>query len=297
MNVKRLRQVLKYGWLHANEITCREKKDFLFTLKVFFDIIACFSKYKMWSNQYVKESFYSLNKDARVVIGNKYKDEGIKRDEWQKDFVENRKFLIKYSNVKYELSPLREVRNRAYTKRFNAGENLFVEYDVNISRQHYLDGNISIGNNVLLAKHVFIDYSGGVTIGDNVSISDGVKIETHNHAHYTHPKKKDVIKKPLLVEESVLIGTGSIILESCNKIGRNARIGAGAVVRNDIPPYAIVIGNPAIIVGFTLTPNELKLYEEDYYPFENRMSVELYTKSYNKYFLSRAKDIVKLLKN
>lgn len=95
----------------------------------------------------------------------------------------------------------------------------------------------------------------------------------------------------------MLIGTGSIILESCNKIGRNARIGAGAVVRNDIPPYAIVIGNPSQIIGFTLTPDELVEYEMEFYDKDDRISLDYYTKIYNKYFIKRIKEIAKLLKN
>ena len=296
MNIKRVQQVLKFGWLHAGEIAKSEKKDIIFRIKIFFDILYCFNTYKMWSNQYKKEKFYLLSVDDRKTLGSKYREEGIKRDEWQKDFIENRKFLIKYSDIKYELSPLREKRNKAYTKRFNAGKNLFVEYDVNISRQHYLDGNIKLGNNVLIAKHVFIDYSGGIIVEDNVSFSDGVRIETHNHAHYTHPIKKDITKKPLIIERGALIGTGTIILESCNKIGREARIGAGAVVRNDVPPYAIVIGNPATIIGFTLSPEEMKILEEEKYDINDRISVEQYKKNYQKYFINRIKDIAKLLK-
>lgn len=296
MNVKRLNQVLKYGWIHAGQIAESEQKSFIYRMKIFFDILFCFRNYKMWSNQYLKEKFYLVNKEHRRVIGLKYREEGIKRDKWQDDFIKNRKFLIKYMNVKYELSPLREKRNKAYSKQFNAGNKLFVEYDVNISRQHYLDGDIKIGNNVLLAKHTFIDYSGGIVIEDNVSLSDGVRIETHNHAHYTHPSNREIIKKPLIIEKGALIGTGAIILESCNKIGRNSRIGAGAVVRNDVPPYAIVIGNPSQIIGFTLSPEEMKSFEESTYEINDRISFELYTKNYNKYFLNRIRDIAKLLK-
>ena len=183
------------------------------------------------------------------TLADKYKEEGIKRDEWQKDFIENRKFLIKYSHIKYELSPLREIRNRAYAKRFNAGKNLFVEYDVNISRQHYLDGNIKLGNNVLIAKHVFIDYSGGVCVKNNVQITNGVIIETHHHEFHSDPKKnKSITPVSLSIEDVVVIGSRAIILASCNYIGKNARIGAGAVVTKDVPDNAVVVGVPAKVI-------------------------------------------------
>lgn len=250
MNIKRLEQVLKYGWLHAGEIADAEKHSIFFKIKIFFDILYCFHHYKMWSNQYKKEKFNLLSCDDRRTLGNKYREEGIKRDEWQKDFIETRKFLIKYTNIKYELSHLREVRNRAYAKRFNAGKNLFVEYDVNISRQHYLDGSISIGNNVLLAKNVFIDYSGKVIIKDNVQITNGVIIESHHHKfHSDYRLSRDIIVPSLLIiEEGAVIGSRAIILASCNYIGKNARIGAGAVVTKDIPDNAVAVGIPAKVI-------------------------------------------------
>ena len=250
MNIKRLKQVSYYGWQHAGEIAAAEKKNIFFKIKIFFDILYCFHHYKMWSNQYKKEKFYLLTCVDRRTLGSKYREEGIKRDEWQKDFVETRKFLIKYANIKYELSHLREARNRAYAQKFNAGKNLLVEYNVNMSRQHYLDGSISIGNNVLLAKNVFIDYSGDITIKDNVQITNGVIIETHRHAfHSDYRLSRDIIiPSTLIIEEGAVIGSRAIILDSCNYIGKNARIGAGAVVTKDIPDNAVAVGIPAKVI-------------------------------------------------
>ena len=104
MNIKRLQQVFKYGWLHAGEIEGAENKDFFFKIKIFFDILHCFHYYKMWSNQYTKEKFYLLTSDERKILGSKYREEGIERDKWQKDFIRTRKFIIKYSHIKYEKS-------------------------------------------------------------------------------------------------------------------------------------------------------------------------------------------------
>lgn len=181
MNTRRIKQVTTYGWKHSGEVAQIMHKGLLFRIKIFGDILYCYLAYKMWSNQYVKEKFYLQTKAGRNALGLEYKQKGKQRDAWQKDFIGNRKFLVKYSNVKYEVSGLRDKRNKAYALRYNAGRNLSVEYDVNISRQHYLDGTISIGDNVLLAKHVFIDYSGHVVIKDNVQLTNGVVIETHSH--------------------------------------------------------------------------------------------------------------------
>ncbi len=125
-----------------------------------------------------------------------------------------------------------------------------VEYDVNISRQHYLDGSITIGDNVLLAKHVFIDYSGNVIIGNNVQLTNGVIIETHFHPFHSNCKepRDKVVSTELEICDGAVIGSRAIIMPSCHRIGKNARVGAGAVVTHDVPDYAVVVGVPAKVI-------------------------------------------------
>ena len=248
--MKRIRQVLKYGWLHAGQICDLHSLSILLRIRIFVDILYCYRHYKMWSNQYLKEDFFNKSNEERKRIGSTYLEQGIKRDEWQKDFRDNRKFLIEYTNIRYEKASLREKRNEAYRKRFGAGKGLMVEYNVNISRQHYLNGSIKIGSNVLLAKHIFIDYSGNVTIGDDVQITNGVIIETHHHpfhSDYTQPRSI-VYPTTLKIADGAVLGSRCIILPSCHYIGKYARVGAGAVVTKDVPDYAVVGGVPAKII-------------------------------------------------
>lgn len=295
MDIGRLIQVSHYARKQSKDIAVNAERGISYRMKIYIDMMICFLKYRMWTNQYIAENFYNKNKSEREIIGQRYAEEGLKRDNWQKDFRENRNFLIKYSNIKYEKASLRSKRDKAYTERYHAGKNLFVEYDVNISRQHYLDGTISLGDNVLLAKHVFIDYSGEVIIKDNVKIASGVIIESHSHTSeglYTNAAlTKRTIPKKLLIEDSVSIGSNTIILETCSKIGRGARIGAGCVIRCEIPPYAVVTGNPAKIVGFVFSPSILEEYEENFYPLEKRISIEEYEANYKKYYLDRLSTI------
>lgn len=247
----RLKQVVNCGWQHAGKISKEafggKKRVILFS-----DILKCYRKYTLWSNQYLKERFWELGKDERESIGSRYLKFNLKREEWLKDFYENRKFFIKYGDIKYEKESLRAQRKEAYTKRYNAGEKLSVENDVNISRQHYLNGTISIGDNVLLAKHVFIDYSGEVIIKNNVQLTNGVIIESHHHPFHSDPTASREIVHPtrLLIEDGAVIGSRAIILSSCHYIGKNARIGAGAIVTKDVPDYALVVGVPAKVVKY-----------------------------------------------
>ena len=249
MNMKRIKQVIIYGWKHAGEAMIKERRGLSFRFRLFVDILYCFHVYKMWSNQYLKEKFWKLPKERRYELGSKYRERGLIRDAWQKDFQENRRFLYKYASRRYDLPHLREKRNKAYTKRLNMGIGGMVEYNVELSRQHYLDGTITIGDHVLFAKNVFIDYSGFVTIENNVKIAAGVSIESHHRDLEAKEKGLDVnIPTRLLIREGAYIGTHAIILDTCNYIGKNARIGAGAVVTKDVPDYATVVGVPAKVV-------------------------------------------------
>ena len=101
-----------------------------------------------------------------------------------------------------------------------------------------------------MAKHVFIDYSGTVTIKDNVQLTNGVVIETHTHAFHSDYRQPRSIITPneLIIEEGAVVGTRAIILSTCHYIGRHARIGAGAVVTHDIPDYAVAVGVPARVI-------------------------------------------------
>lgn len=287
--MNRFRQVSHYAWLQSNDIAKAENKGVSYRLKIYYDMMRCFLKYRMWTNQYVKENFHKRTTEERDEIGAKYLESGKIRDAWQKDFRENREFMIKYMNIKYERASLREKRNKAYTERYHAGKNLFVEYDVNISRQHYLDGTITIGENVLLGKHVFIDYSGDLIIHDNVSIAHGVVIETHTHP--IEKSRQTPTPGRLEVFEDVKILSNSYIADTCHSIGRFARIGAGSYVRSNVPPYAIVMGNPAKIIGFLYSPEEMVEFEKGKYPESERTPLDKYTQWYEKYFKSRTKDI------
>ena len=129
------------------------------------------------------------------------------------------------------------------------GKKCFVGHDVLLERHHNLWGTIKIGNNCLLAKHVYIDYSGDIIIENGVKLAQGVVIESHHRDIDAYIHGKDVnIPTQLRICENAYIGTNAIILDSCNYIGKNVRIGAGAVVTKDIPDNTIVGGVPAKVI-------------------------------------------------
>lgn len=61
------------------------------------------------------------------------------------------------------------------------------------------------------------------------------------------PKLRD---SNLVIEEDCWIGSRVTIVKGCTKIGQGAVVAAGAVVTKDVPPFAVVGGNPAKIIKF-----------------------------------------------
>jgi acetyltransferase-like isoleucine patch superfamily enzyme len=54
--------------------------------------------------------------------------------------------------------------------------------------------------------------------------------------------------RPVVIEDDVWIGIGAYVLKGV-RVGRGARIEAGSVVTRDVPPHAVIAGNPAQIVN------------------------------------------------
>ena len=295
MDFRRIKQVFEYGWKDALVISQEEgvQKG---RKTIFLDIVRCFFKYNVWSNQYKKEKLHLLSGEQKKEICLKYREKNTKRDQWVKEFFDNYKFLYKWSSFKYECSgSLQSKRIAAYTKRYGFGKDCFIGHDVLFQRHHYLDGTLSVGNNVMIAKHTFIDYSGELIIHDNVAIANGAIIETHTH-YIERGRGGGAVPSRLEIAEGVKILSRAYIADTCHSIGRYARIGAGSYVRSNVPPYAIVVGNPAKIIGFLYSPEEMVEFEKEKYPESERTPLDKYTQNYEKYFTKRTKEIRSFIK-
>lgn len=104
-------------------------------------------------------------------------------------------------------------------------------------------GNLSIGGQTSLGK-CEISLHDTVKIGRCVVISDGAILLTASHS-LNDPQWRH-IKGPIVVGDYAWIATNAIILPGVS-IGRGSVVGAGAVVRRDVPEYAVVSGNPATV--------------------------------------------------
>lgn len=89
--------------------------------------------------------------------------------------------------------------------------------------------------------------------------------------------------RTIVVNEDVWVGAGSLLLSRCN-IGRGAVVAAGSVVTKEVPPYAVVAGNPAKIIACRFTVEQILRHESILYPLKERMSRQEIEELHETYF-------------
>ena len=144
------------------------------------------------------------------------------------------------------------------------------------------------------AKFIMKKYS-AAAFGFKVITGNHMRIKGKFYRQVTDNEKQQLdsnneFDKDVIVEEDVWMGSNVTLLGGSH-VGRGCNIGSGSVVRGNIPPYSVVYGNPAKVVGFAYTPQEIVEHEMSLYPEEERIPLETLEKNYKKYFLNRLKDI------
>jgi acetyltransferase-like isoleucine patch superfamily enzyme len=116
--------------------------------------------------------------------------------------------------------------------------------------------NARVGRNCKISSHTFV--CEGVIIEDEVFVGHNVAFINDSYPRATAPDgqlqtEQDWKVEQTLVKKRASIGSGSTILSKIT-IGENALVGAGSVVTKDVPPNAVVAGNPARILRYLATP-------------------------------------------
>lgn len=125
--------------------------------------------------------------------------------------------------------------------------------------------------------HNSIMWWANVKIGNYCSFAQGISIITYNHNidwFSTHPCLAEPMYGSILyncdpktnygceIMNDVWVGCNVTILPGCKRIGNGAIIGAGSIVTRDVPPYAIVAGNPAKILRYRFDEDTIKKLEQ-----------------------------------
>lgn len=165
------------------------------------------------------------------------------------------------SILKSILNHLRNILNFHVRYRWiKYGKNAHVQWSTTFwapQRKIQLGNNVGIGFNCVVRSDL--------TIGNDVLIAPHVAMLSR----YTH--RYDVVgtsilqsprgdKGEIVIEDDVWIGFGAIILSGV-RIGRGSVIAAGAIVRNDVPSYSILIPRQECVLKSRFSPEEIEEHE------------------------------------
>jgi acetyltransferase-like isoleucine patch superfamily enzyme len=140
-------------------------------------------------------------------------------------------------------------------ERMRAGRDVFIDYRAYLNCGTINDrrGYIHLGDHVEIGPYSVLWGAGGIDIGNNVHLGAHVHI-TSQQGRRIPPEQTDpnvplpVDCAPVVIEDHVLVYSGAIVVPGV-RIGHHATIGAGSVVIDDVPPYALAVGVPARVIA------------------------------------------------
>ena len=197
-----------------------------------------------------------------------------------------------------------------FIKRIRKAFGIFNHYYVklNPSQFGYFGDRAAIGapadlkcpKNIYMYEHARIGRRSTImTMGDSKFImkresgaAEGLVVITSNHkqriGEFRTGGNDDNAYRDIIVEEDVWLGINVTLLAGAH-IGRGAICGAGCVVRKEIPPYAVVVGNPARIIKFKYSIDDIIRHEEALYSPEERIPREVLEKNYENFLENKDK--------
>ena len=198
-------------------------------------------------------------------------------------------------------SKIKNFKREQLKKQFgHCGKNVIIHFEHTSNHSNiYMYDNTNI-----FEGFTFINNKGKLIVKENSGAAQGLTVITDTHTREVGKLYKDEdlfferkgdLCADVVIEEDVWIGANVTLLPGV-VIGRGATVGAGAVVSVKIPPYSVVIGNPAKIVGFNLTPEELEEHESQLYNEEDRTNKIVYAKEYRKHYVDNFKNIMNHMK-
>ena len=150
----------------------------------------------------------------------------------------------------------------------------FAECGSDVGVGHYCDfipSHIHCGHHVQIGQRAsFIASIAHIYIGNYVMFGPNVTIRGGNHRtdvigkHIREVREADKLPEndqDVHIEDGVWVGCNVTILKGVT-VGKGAVVAAGAVVTKNVPPYAIVGGNPAKVIRYRFTPEQIEQHEK-----------------------------------
>lgn len=157
-----------------------------------------------------------------------------------------------------------EVTPGAY---FSVGNHAFIGTRCVVEVSINPPARLEVGSETWISHDCHICCCGRIRIGRDVLIGEFVSIRDTSHRFQdasTRIRLQGDRVGSIIIEDDVWIGRGAIVLgrEEGITVGQGAVIGANSVVRNSVPAFSIVAGNPARIIGMrkdcSLTQSEMR---------------------------------------
>lgn len=164
-------------------------------------------------------------------------------------------------------------------------KNAIIRYPIKI----YNPNGLFVYENTSLAHDILIINSSKekVIVKRNSVIAARTTFVTNNHISIVSIPlfllHTNDISEDIIVEEDCWIGTGAIILAGAH-LGRGSIVGAGSIVTKDIPPYAVVAGNPAKIIAVKFSIPQIIEHEKALYSEKERFSIDYLQKLFHTYY-------------
>lgn len=114
------------------------------------------------------------------------------------------------------------------------------------------DRRLEIGNRVIINVGSYISGEGGLFIEDDVICGPHVRLLSAGHAIHGHDAvvaHNPITMGAIIIGRGAWVGGGATVLEGVT-IGEGAVVGAGSVVTGNVPPFAVVVGNPARVIHY-----------------------------------------------
>lgn len=157
------------------------------------------------------------------------------------------------------------------------GKSVRVKYPTRLNRNIFLEDNVCISEG---ARFIMNESNEKFIMHKRAGAAQGLTVITGKHGHVIGRWSYDVMRfhekdcgSTVIVCEDVRIGANVTLMPGVI-IGRGAQVGACSVVTKDVPPYAVVAGNPARVIKFIFTPDEIMRHEAMLYQPGERLSKE-----------------------
>jgi sugar O-acyltransferase (sialic acid O-acetyltransferase NeuD family) len=127
-------------------------------------------------------------------------------------------------------------------------------YLIAVHPKSIIANQVSIGRGTVIMAGAILNSD--VNVGDHCIINSGAVVE-HDCIlrDFVHISPNVSLAGNVAIGEGTHVGIGAVIIQGV-KIGNWVTIGAGAIILNDVPDYAVIVGNPGKIIKYNSTTNE-----------------------------------------